>query len=95
MYNLGYVLVKGSIELSDKVKSLKAKARVKQAHKNKSNVRISEEEEDLLFSIEHITALSKEKLKDGLHWLRAAAENGVSDAFYQIGRLYEQVGFTT
>ena len=30
-------------------------------------------------------------LKEGVHWLRAASENRVKDAAFQLGRLYEQV----
>ncbi|KAJ1420507.1 hypothetical protein B484DRAFT_333100, partial [Ochromonadaceae sp. CCMP2298] len=33
---------------------------------------------------------AQEALKEGVHWLRAAAENGVKDAPFQLGRLYEQ-----
>jgi hypothetical protein len=34
-------------------------------------------------------------LQEGLHWLRCSAENGVADASYQIGQLYEKVRTAT
>jgi TPR repeat protein len=91
MYNLGYLLVKNSIEIMDE-NSAKNKTKKKPLSNKVINNDLEAEEEEIneieLFS--ELGIRVEDALKEGIHWLRAAAENQIPDAAFQLGRLYEQ-----
>lgn len=93
MYNLGYVLVKNAIEILDNMKKVKIIA--SHVHHLRYGDRGEEIVEDELPPEQSEVYLDMGKkteraLEEGIHWLRAAAENKIPDASFQLGRLYEQ-----
>jgi len=93
MYNLGYLLVKNAIEVLDDRKDKEGKLQQRgqrqpspsRSHMPSSPVRKADFE---LFS--ELGIRVEDALSEGIHWLRAASENRVADAAFQLGRLYEQ-----
>jgi TPR repeat protein len=85
MYNLGYILVKNAIEILDDLKKRKSP---NNKHNNTSNSNVFHDEYELYTEL---GIRVDDALTEGIHWLRAAAENRVADAAFQMGRLYEQV----
>lgn len=93
MYNLGYVLVKNAIEILDNMKKVKIIA--SHVHHLRYGDRGEEILEDELPPEQSEVYLdmgkkTEQALEEGIHWLRAAAENKIPDASFQLGRLYEQ-----
>lgn len=80
MYNLGYLLVKNAIEESSSNSNSGGRTG-RLSHKYLSNNSSGNNNDNNIASI----------VQEGVHWLRAASENGVMDASFQLGRLYEQV----
>jgi hypothetical protein len=93
MYNLGYVLVKNAIEILENMKKVKIIAtHVHHIRYGDGGEEILEEELSPEQSEVYLDMGKKTEraLEEGIHWLRAAAENKISDASFQLGRLYEQ-----
>jgi TPR repeat protein len=92
MYNLGYLLVKNAIEIMDE-NSAKNKTKKTTRLSNKvinNDLGAEEEEIDEIELFSELGIRVEDALKEGIHWLRAAAENQIPDAAFQLGRLYEQ-----
>lgn len=81
MYNLGSILIRNSLEIT---KNLEKNSFIS------NNKFLNTGENDNKVAYLELSIKANEYLKEGIHWLRAAAENNYSDAFYQLGRLYEQ-----
>lgn len=89
MYALGYLLVQNAIEMRQRLKQRRPYA-LDRSHVA-SSVVIENNLDD-----EQYAGLAEEAeamLQEGIHWLRAASENHIKDAAFQLGRLYEQVKF--
>lgn len=92
MYSLGYLLVQNAIEARRKLKQLRPYASDR-SHATTTNsvvvVESNPEDEQYAAMVEEAEGM----LQEGIHWLRAASENHIKDAAFQLGRLYEQVLF--
>eukprot|EP01034_Spumella_vulgaris_P032619 gene32619-40252_t len=95
MYNYGYIKIKNALDVQDSMRKMKQHSKYYLAthlsqHRSaqQSYVNAAEEEEDVLYR--DMAGRADAALQEGLHWLRCAAENGVADASYQIGQLYEK-----
>lgn len=96
MYNLGYLLVKNAIEVIDTMKKMKFRS------SNKIPILDSESSQldHLVTAVtlygdpsgiyEEHSSRADIELREGIRYLRSAAECKIDDAFYQLGRLYEQ-----
>jgi TPR repeat protein len=101
MYNLGYLLIKNAIDVIDNAKLRKKKvvpSTISTDFFSSSSLLPSSPSRDGREegNVDHELLIDigipvDEALQEGIHWLRAAAENQVSDAAFQLGRLYEQV----
>ena len=47
--------------------------------------------QSVIRNLEETTTAMNVQLKEGIRWLRLALENGIADAGYQLGLLYNQV----
>lgn len=99
----GYVLVKSAIELLDNMHKVRAIAQhISSSHTPSLQPTDGEDEErDAEEEGEYeevhrggvykdMSSRTVQTLKEGIHWLRGAADYDVSDASFQLGRLYEQ-----
>ena len=87
MYSLGYLLVQNAIEMRRKLKQLRPYASDRSHVTSSVVVQSNPEDEQYAAMAEEAEGM----LQEGIHWLRAASENQVKDAAFQLGRLYEQV----
>jgi TPR repeat protein len=93
MYNLGYLLVQNAIVMRSDLHRLRppafpASAVAADTPKHLLSVEmVTQEDEEYYLQRE----LLESTLREGIHWLRAASENRMMDAAFQLGRLYEQV----
>ena len=95
MYSLGYLLIKKYIA---KMQTVKGSASASDSSA------LSEFVEDRSVAVGdrsgfRMSVRDREELQgvvvEGIRWLRMAAENGVVEASYQLGRIYQQVCFFT
>lgn len=90
MYSLGYLLVQNGIEMRKRIKQVRPYAAT--AHRKTptaSTVVMERNVDDEL--VAEMREEAEATLQEGIHWLRAASENHIKDAAFQLGRLYEQV----
>jgi len=89
MYSLGYLLVQNAIEMRKRIKNMRPYAATAHARNHTGSAVVMENNPD----DEMLAELREEAeatLQEGIHWLRAASENHIKDAAFQLGRLYEQ-----
>jgi TPR repeat protein len=91
MYSLGYLLVQNAIEMRRQVKLLRPYALANRERKGYADSAALVESSAQDEKIALMSAEAEAALQEGIHWLRAASENHVKDAAFQLGRLYEQV----
>lgn len=89
MYSLGYLLVQNAIEMRRKLKQLRPYAAERSHVTSLAVVESNLEDEQYATMADEAEGM----LQEGIHWLRAASENHVKDAAFQLGRLYEQVQY--
>ena len=90
MYNLGYLLVQNAIEMRHQIKKLRPYAQLdRQANSAVGAVVMEHNQQDEKYAF--LCSEAEATLQEGIHWLRAASENHIKDAAFQLGRLYEQV----
>ncbi len=106
MYNLGYLLVKNAMEVLENLEKVHGANGNSKKGKSVflSPESDGQPHQTILDSTYLVLYSSKDEelyqemyrkvdkaLREGVHWLRAAAENKIDDAAFQLGRLYEQV----
>ena len=90
MYSLVYLLVQNALEMRKRIQQVRPYAAT--AHRKTptaSTVIIERNADDEL--VAEMREEAQATLQEGIHWLRAASENHIKDAAFQLGRLYEQV----
>ena len=92
MYNLGYLLVRGALDASALAKG--GGGHLNMMTETASGLRFSRDDQQSyrsLWAQQVMEQDSVQSLAEGIRWLRAAADGGVGEAGYQLGRLYEKV----
>lgn len=94
MFSLGYLLVENAIEMRKQVKQMRPFLHNSEAtgsHRSPAvgGGVVAHTAQDERFA--YLSSEAEATLQEGIHWLRAASENHVKDAAFQLGRLYEQV----
>jgi TPR repeat protein len=93
MYSLGYLLVENAIDMRRQLKQMRPYVHgtetggSRRSPVNSGVVAHTQQDEKYAY----LNAEAEATLQEGIHWLRAASENHVKDAAFQLGRLYEQV----
>lgn len=94
MFSLGYLLVENAIEMRKQLKQMRPFLHNSDAAGSHRSLAtgggvVAHTPLDERFA--YLSTEAEATLQEGIHWLRAASENHVKDAAFQLGRLYEQV----